>query len=151
VNLLLRLAPQTTETPDSATGVSYAASLHPWPGEENSESEADQAKQTESIDDAAPEALEWIIRIAPKVIGSEEAGLTVAYSASMHPLPRDVDGNRPQPPEPVRAPTGSPWNHHVESAAAKTAAQAVKTASAKERYAKLLELAHALQTGDQGA
>jgi hypothetical protein len=147
VTLLLRLAPQTVETPGSPATVSYAASLHPWSGE----SDADNPKETETTGEAGPEELEWIIRIAPKVIGSEEAGLTVAYSAAMHPLPRDGDRDHAEAAEPARAPSASPWYHHVESAAAKRAAQAVMAAGPKERYGKLLELAHALQTGDQGA
>ena len=41
-----------------------------------------------------------------------------------------------------------PWNHHVESSAAKTAARAVQAAEPDRRYEKLLELVDALQTGD---
>ena len=151
VTLLLCLAPQTVETPGSPANVSYAASLHPWPGADNTGTKAEKAKQSQRTGKAAPEELEWIIRIAPKVIGTEETGVTVAYSASMHPLTSEIEPKHGKLAEPARAPTGSPWNHHVGSAAAKSAAQAVKAAAPMERYGKLLELARALQVGDQGA
>ncbi len=137
VKLLLRLAPQATQQPDAASKVSYAASLHPWPGE-----------QDEVHSYGTTSEMAWVIHITPTVLDAQETGLKVAYSASIQPLAAGADGAPPSAREPPRALPNSPWNHHLESSAAKAAAQAVRACDPSRRYEKLLELIDALQTGD---
>ena len=79
-----------------------------------------------------------------------EAGLQVAYSASIDCQLARRDQAIPPMPDAAQKLASPPWNHHVESSAAKAVAQAVRMADPDERYAKLLELVHALQTGDIG-
>ena len=90
-----------------------------------------------------------MIRIVPRVVNAADAGLQVAYSASVHTV---TGGHEPTPP-PAIGPTvelpASPWNHHVESSAAQAAARAVRAAEPDRRYAKLLELVQAVQRGDE--
>lgn len=151
VQLLLRLVPHAAQSPDSEPKVSYAASLHPWPCDDELKTGADIDEQLEGHADAAVRGVTWIIRIAPSVVESRETGMVVAYSASIHPLMTDPDQTRLSVREPTQELASPPWNHHVESAAAKTAARAVQAADPGQRYRKLLELVHALQTGDDGA
>ena len=150
VKLLLRLAPHVPQSPGSETNVSYAASLHSWPCEEELETDPDSDEQATGQPGAAVGEVRWIVRITPNVVESQEAGLTVAYTASIHPLMADPNQVHPSVREPTQELASPPWNHHVESTAAKTAARAALAADRGERYGKLLELVHALQTGDNG-
>lgn len=147
VKLLLRLVPQVVGSPGSEPKVSYAASLHPWPVDDEPEG---GAAPTENGAEAEAAEVRWLIRIAPEVVESRDTGLAVAYSASIHPVTAEVNqtgpADRAAPPET----TGLPWKHHVDSPAVRSAAQAVQAADASQRYAKLLELVHALQTGVHG-
>jgi len=147
VKLLLRLVPQAVPSPGSEPKVSYAASLHPWPADDKPEGGPNSAAPTENGAEAAAAEVRWLIRIAPEVVESRDTGLAVAYSASIHPVTAEIDetgpADRAAPPEAG----GSPWNHHLDSPAARAAAKAVQSADPSQRYAKLLELVHALQTG----
>ncbi len=134
VKLLLRLAPQVAQTPGAGANVAYAASLHTWP--------ADRDARADQPSSGAPPEIEWLVRFTPTVVASGEEGLTVAYSAAIEPL--DAVSDKPKPP----AAANPPWNHHVDSAAAKAAARAVRASDAGGRYEKLLGLIHALQEGD---
>ena len=89
----------------------------------------------------------WQIRITPAVVESRDTGLVVAYSASIHPVTAEVEETGPADRAAASEAGGAPWKHHVDSAAARSAAQAVQAADASQRYGKLLELVHALQTG----
>jgi hypothetical protein len=148
VELLLRLRPKVTEPPGSEPRVSYEATLQPWPCEDTPGPGSTGDGQDDAKADTAGNEVKWIIRIGRQVVGAQDAELAVAYSASIHPLMGDGDQRRAPTPEPDRGSASPPWNHHVESSAAKTAAQAVRDADADQRYARLIELAHALQTGD---
>jgi hypothetical protein len=151
VKLLLRLEPQATQAPDSASQVAYAASLHPWPGDyQPTGAGAEGGEHSAPHDDAKPPPMAWIVRITPTVVDSQETGLTVAYSASIHPFVPGMDERQLWDQGPAQPAASSPWNHHLESSAAKAAARAVREADAGQRYQKLLELIQALQTGDQG-
>ncbi len=150
VKLLLRLVPQVARSPDSEPNVSYAASLHPWPCDDELKTGADIGEQAEGRADPAAGEVTWIIRLAPRVVDARETGMAVAYSASIHPLITDPARNCLSVREPNQELASPPWNHHVESSAAKTAARAVQAADPGQRYRKLLELVHALQTGDDG-
>ena len=145
VKFLLRLIPQAVPSPGSDPKVSYAASLHPWPADDEPKGGSNSAAPTENGAEAAE--VRWLIRIAPEVVESRDTGLAVAYSASIHPVTAEVDetgpADRAAPPEAA----GSPWNHHLDSPAARAAAKAVQSADPSQRYAKLLELVNALQTG----
>ncbi|MHC4236337.1 MAG: hypothetical protein ACYSUQ_14565, partial [Planctomycetota bacterium] len=145
VRLLLRLAPQAVDRPDSTPEVAYAASLHPWPGNDEAE-RADVESDEKSAEHKAE--LAWIIQITPTVVGSQEDGLKVAYSASIHPFVGAKDANQPSSPEPTGASPRPRCHHQIESSAAKAAAAAVRASNASQRYEKLLELIQALQTGD---
>ena len=149
VKLLLRLAPHARQLPDSASEVAYAASLHPWPGDDETSptpngAHAENGEQTEEHH----AEIAWIVRITPTVVGPQETGLKVAYSASIHPLAVGTDEKQPSAQGPTQASARSPWSHHLESSAAKAAARAVRAGDASRRYEKLLELIQALQTGD---
>lgn len=151
VKLLLRLEPQASQAPDSASGVAYAASLHPWPGgDESKRTDAQSDERTEGREDGAVPEMAWIIRITPTVVDVLETGLKVAYSASIHPFTVGADVGQPSTQGPTRSSASSPWDHHVESSAAQAAARAVRASDAGQRYEKLLELIDALQTGDEG-
>ena len=151
VKLLLRLEPQASQAPDSASGVAYAASLHPWPGDDESKrTDAQSDERTEGHEDGAPPKMAWMVRITPTVVEVLETGLKVAYSAAIHPFTADADVKQPSAQGPTRPSARSPWDHHVESTAAQAAARAVRASGAGQRYEKLLELIHALQTGDEG-
>lgn len=150
VKLLLRLVPQATQTPDSASRVAYAASLHSWPRDEESPTiGAESGGQTAGDAADLTPRIEWVVCITPTVVDSQESGLKVAYAASIQPLA--VGTNAPQPSirKPSQALGSPPWNHQVESSAARAAARAVRASEANGRYEKLLELIHALQTGDE--
>ncbi len=166
VNLLLRLDPRVTHAPDSAPSVGYAASLSPWPGEhERKPPDEEGREQAAEQSNDAPPGVSWIIRITPTVVdsvtdalpcgsrlnkaSSVTAGLKVAYHASIHPNPSQTSEEPPSAERPTAASATSPWIHHVESAAAKAAAQAVRASDADGRYDKLLDLIDALQTGDE--
>jgi hypothetical protein len=149
VKLLLRLTPHATQQPDGASKVSYAASLHPWPGDrEPKGTDPGSGEQAEGHSDGTPPEMAWVIHIVPTVLDAQETGLKVAYSASIQPLAVGTDGTQPPAREPPRALANSPWNHHLESSAAKAAAQAVRACAPSRRYEKLLELVDALQAGD---
>lgn len=137
VKLVLRLAPHTPQPSEPASRAAYEASLHPW---------LDEYADEESND--TPPRLAWIVRITPTVVDSRETGLTVAYSASIHPFVVRTGHRDSSAQEPTQALASPPWNHHIESSAAKDAARAVRASDASERYEKLLDLIHALQTGD---
>ena len=92
----------------------------------------------------------WTIQVVPTVVKSGEDGLTVSYSASIQPF-LSGSANDGETDQPMTAATaGAPWNHHLESSSAKDATKAVADAEPDQRYQKLLELVHALQTGDEG-
>lgn len=137
VKLVLRLAPHTPQPAEATPQAAYEASLQPW-----------LAEHATGQCGAAPAGLAWLVRITPTVVDSQEAGLTVAYSASIHPLAAGAGDSGPLNQQPARAPASPPWNHHIESSAAKEAALAVRASDARGRYEKLLDLIHALQTGD---
>ena len=146
VKLLLRLAPHAPKPPESTSEFAYAASLHPWPGDQGPEKASAESGRRSKEHDAE---LAWIIRITPTVVEAQETGLKVAYSASIHPFAVGTDEKQPSAHEPSQAPPRPPWNHHVESSAAKAAARAVRESDASQRYERLLELIHALQTGNE--
>ncbi|HUU84898.1 MAG TPA: hypothetical protein VM243_15470 [Phycisphaerae bacterium] len=149
VKLLLRLAPHAVQQPDSLSEVAYAASLHPWPGDQEPKGAAtDGANQSEGENTAAQSEIAWVIRISPTVVEAQEAGLKVSYVASIHPLAAGEEEEQPSAQAPVRTLTNAPWNHHTESSAAKAAANAVLAGDPSERYQKLLDLIQAVQTGD---
>ncbi len=150
VKLLLRLAPQLVETPKSGPQVAYAASLHPWPADDKPVSGFDTAEQADSDVEAAGQELTWVIRMVPTVVGVGETQMEVSYSASIDRLMTDPGESQVPGGKAKQDSGGAPWNHHVESVAAKTAAQSVRAADPDQRYAKLLDLVHALQTGDGG-
>ncbi len=150
IKLMLRLVPYTSQSPGTESGVSYAASLQPWPGDDKPSPSPGIGEQSDDQAGAAFPAVSWIIRIGPTVLESGEAGTTVAYSASIHPLIDDPSRSSVSRRPPARELASPPWNHHVESSAAKTAAQDVQTAAPDQRFGKLLELIHALQAGDEG-
>jgi hypothetical protein len=150
VKLLLRLVPQVTQSRDSDPNISYAASLHPYPGEIEQTTDPDTTEQPQQAAGCALDELRWIIRFVPTILGSGDAGTTVAYAASIHPWTSETDPIGSQIGEPGPALASPPWNHHVASSAAKDAARAVQAAAPSRRYEKLLELVHALQTGDHG-
>ncbi len=139
ITLLLRLVPHRGQRPGSEGQVAYKASLHPWPGDQ-----ADGQAQGEPPSDAAQQ-LAWVLRIRPTVVGVETSGMRVTYTASIQPF---AGGTEPPDPDPTRAAPTSPWNHHIESSAARAAAEAVRTSDSTGRYEKLLELIQALQAGD---
>jgi len=145
VKLLLRLVPQAVPSPGSNPKVSYAASLHPWPADDEPEGGPNSAAPTENGAEAAE--VRWLIRIAPEVVESRNTGLAVAYSASIHPVTAEVDETDPADKAAPLEAAGSPWNHHLDSPAARAAAKAVQSADPSQRYAELLKLVHALQTG----
>ncbi|MCH7872030.1 MAG: hypothetical protein IID33_10060 [Planctomycetes bacterium] len=134
VTLLLRLTPQSAQLPDSTSKVTYAAALSTWPGNE-------EIKNA----DGEPSDVAWVIRITPTVLERREEGWHVAYAAVIQPLAVDLAGSSLTAQEKG----ASPWNHQVESDAAKMAAQAVLTSGADGRYARLLDLVHALQPGNE--
>ena len=150
VKLLLRLIPQAVPSPGPDPKVSYAASLHPWPTDNEPEGGPNSAAPTDNGTETAAAEIRWLIRIAPEVVESRDTGLAVAYSASIHPVTAESDETGPAYRESPPKATDSPWNHHLDSPAARTAAKAVLAADPSQRYAKLLELAHALQTGGYG-
>jgi hypothetical protein len=150
VKLLLRLVPQASSSPDSGPDISYAVSLHAWPGDDDRTTGSDTANRTETGVGGDVGEVSWLIRIAPTVVESQAAGLRVAYFASIHPLMTDPDRTRRSARERTGELASPPWNHHVGSSAAKTAARAVHAADPSQRYHKLLDLVHALQTGDDG-
>lgn len=146
VKLVLRLAPQASKE----GAVSYAASLQPWTADAKPTTDPETDVQAPRAAGAVPGEVAWIIRVVPTVVEAREDGLAVSYSASIQPFssgPAD-DGESDPPMTPATA--GAPWNHHVESSAAKDAAKAVAAAEPDQRYGKLLELVHALQAGDDG-
>lgn len=143
VKLVLRLAPQASEG-----AVSYAASLHPWTVNAEPDSETDE--QTTDAAGTTSGEVAWIIRIVPSVVEFREADMAVSYSASIQPLVTNPAGDCESDRAPANVLASPPWNHHVESSAAKDAAKAVAAAKPDQRYGKLLELVHALQTGDEG-
>ncbi len=150
VNLLLRLDPRVTQAPDSAPSVGYAASLMPWSGDhERKPTDAESTEQAEDHGDGTPPGVSWIIRITPTVVDSTEAGLKVAYHAAIHPDSANAGEEQSSVEWPTTTSAMSPWLHHVESAAAKAAAQAVRASDPDGRYEKLLELISTLQTGDE--
>ncbi len=149
VKLLLQLVAHPAQQPDSPSNVAYAASLHPWPADHDSKrSDAESREHSGRRSDPALPEVTWIIRITPTVVDAQEAGLKVAYLASIHPFAAGTEEEQPSTQGPTQALAGSPWNHRTESAAAKAAARAVRASDASRRYEKLLELIHALQTGD---
>lgn len=150
VKLLLRLGPQFVETPKSGPQVAYTASLQPWPGDDEPKSGLDTHERAKGDVGVAGQELAWVIRIVPVVVGAGETGLEVAYSASIDRFMTDPSQTQVPVCEPERDSAGAPWNHHVESAAARAAARSVRAADPDQRYAKLLDLVHALQTGDDG-
>ena len=89
------------------------------------------------------------------MLAAEETGMKVAYSATIDSLHAAAhDPNHPRS-APAPSSTYSPWNHHVDSPAAIEAVKAVRRIQcdrgAESPYEKLLDLAHALQTGsDRG-
>jgi len=150
VNLLLRLVPQAVPSADGESKVAYAASLHPWPDDKGTTPGADTEAPSRGEPDGEPTEVKWIVRIQPTVLGTEAAGLRVAYSASIHPLTAASDESREPVAHADGPPAGAPWNHQIESAAAKAAARAAQAAAPDQRFMKLLDLVEALQTGDHG-
>ncbi|MCK4659218.1 MAG: hypothetical protein KAV82_06810 [Phycisphaerae bacterium] len=149
VKLLLRLAPHTPQPSEPGSQMTYEASLRPWPGDLTSKgTDAEGGRPIEEPDDGMPPAIEWMIRVTPTVVDSQEAGLKVSYSASIHPFTVGPDRIHASAQEATQALASPPWNHHIASSAAKTAAKAVRVCGAGERYEKLLDLIHDLQTGD---
>ncbi len=146
VKLVLRLAPQASKE----GAVSYAASLHPWTDDEKPPQDVGTAEQAGGAAGTAPGDVAWIIQVVPTVVKSGEDGLTVSYSASIQPFLSGSANDGETGPPMTSATAGAPWNHHLESTAAKHAAKAVAVAEPDQRYQKLLELVHALQTGDDG-
>ncbi len=134
VKLLLRLTPQSAQLPDSTSKVTYAATLSAWPGD-----------QEAKVATGEPSDVAWVIRIKPTVLERRDEGLNVAYAAAIQPLAVDLAGSSLTAQEKG----ASPWNHQVESDAAKMAAQAVLASGADGRYARLLDLVHALQPGNE--
>ncbi len=150
VKLLLRLAPQGKQEPDSTSAVAYAATLEPWPGDDQLQAaEATSAAEAGQAGQSPPPEVAWIIRIQPTVLESQAAGLKVAYSASILPLTGSTENASSPTPDAGPTSAASPWHHHTESAAAQAAAGAVRASDAEGRYEKLLDLIHALQTGDE--
>ena len=149
VELLLRLAPQTTQSADGMPQVSYAASLHPWPlPEDAKQNEVEQGTNGESPRTYAASELAWLIRMTPTVMGSEAAGLRVAYSAAMHPVDLSTAHSQSASDRMVPPALRSPWRHDVESSAVKTAAQEVLASPKDARCEKLRALIAAMQAGD---
>ena len=142
VKLLLRLIPQVTGSPGSEPKVSYAASLHSWPVGDEPEGGAEPTENG-----GATAEVRWLIRIAPEVLESLDSGLAVAYCASIHPVTAEVEETGPADRAAPAEAAGAPWNHHVDSPAVRAATKAVQAADPSQRYTKLLELVHALQTG----
>ena len=145
VRLVLRLAPQASEG-----AVSYAASLHPYPHDGEPVRDAATDEQATGGADTAPGEVVWIIHVVPTVVETREAEMVVSYSASIQPLATKPAGDCESDRASAKVLASPPWNHHVESSAAKDAARAVAAAKPDQRYGKLLELVHALQTGDEG-
>ena len=149
VKLLLRLTPYVAQDAESGARISYEASLQPWPGGQEANSNDPQPDhETEHDDQGPPAEIKWMVRITPNVVGSEEAGLMVSYAASIHPLAERIEEQRPSTLGPAPKSARPPWYHHADSSAAKAAARAVRASAPSRRYEKLLELIHAIQTGD---
>ena len=146
VKLLLRLAPQASKE----GAVSYTASLQPWTADAKPTPDPETDEQAAGAAGTAPGDIAWIIRVVPTVVEAREDGLAVSYSASIQPLSSGPANDGESDPPMTSATAGAPWNHHVESSAAKDAAKEVAAAEPDQRYAKLLALVHALQTGDDG-
>lgn len=146
VKLVLRLAPQASEE----GAVSYAASLQPWTADAKPAPDSATDEQAADAPGTAPGEVAWIIRVVPTGVEAREDGLAVSYAASIQPLPSSFADDGESDPPMTSATAGAPWNHHVESSAAKNAAKAVAAAEPDQRYGKLLALVHALQTGDDG-
>jgi len=150
VKLLLRLTPFVAQDPQSGPKISYEASLHPWPDDRDPTSgDARRGQKNEPDSDGPPTEIRWMVRVVPTTVGSHKSGLVVSYSASIHPVAADADEVRPSAEAPTSKPASPPWNHHVESSAARAAARAVRACDTGQRYERLLELIHALQTGDE--
>ncbi|MBL7223157.1 MAG: hypothetical protein ISS72_04830, partial [Candidatus Brocadiae bacterium] len=131
VKLLLRLTPFVAQDPQSGTKVSYEASLHPWPDDGDPKSgDARRGQKTEPDGDCPPTEIKWMVRVVPTIVGSQESGLVVSYSASIHPVAEDADDVRPSAEAPTPKPASSPWTHHVESSAARAAARAGRACDA---------------------
>ncbi|UCE58732.1 MAG: hypothetical protein JSU63_14965 [Phycisphaerales bacterium] len=150
VKLLLHLAPQLVEQSESGPQVAYTASLQPWPGDDEPKRDLDTPEQAQCDDRTAGHELTWVIRMTPVVVGTSETQLEVSYSVSIDRLTSDPSHTSTPECKPERDIAGAPWNHHVDSDAARAAARSVRATDPKQRYAKLLELVHALQTGDIG-
>ena len=146
VKLLLRLAPQASKE----GAVSYTASLQPWTADAKPTTDPETDVQARRAAGTVPGEVAWIIRVVPTVVEAREDGLAVSYSASIQPLSSGPANDGESDPPMTSATAGAPWNHHVESSAAKDAAKEVAAAEPDQRYAKLLALVHALQTGDDG-
>ena len=145
VELLLRLQPQVSHTAESGVRVAYAASLHSWPEPESTPGVDSKDEQQK---DAALAELTWLVRITPTILESGDAGSHVAYSASVLPIDLQTGVTSPVSQASSAGTVRSPWGHHVESQAAKDAAQAVRACEPGQRYDRLLDLVGALQTGD---
>ena len=149
VKLVLRLTPFVAQGPESDPRVSYEASLESWRGTHESDANDPQPEdESEPARPSPPAEVKWLVRIAPTVVGPQEGGMMVSYAASIHPLAAGVDEPAPPTPVPTPTPVSPPWNHHVDSSAAKAAARAVLASDPNRRYEKLLDLIQALQTGD---
>ncbi len=146
VKLVLRLAPHAVPEQGSSTKVAYEASLLPWtPDDASAKSQAPADPPGEIPDsDGAPE-LSWLVRISPTVVDAEEAGVRVAYSASIRPLVEGAGLNQPPPPAQTPSEPGRTWRHDLESPAVQAAAQAVRLCDTGTRYEKLLELIEAVR------
>ncbi len=148
VKILLRLTPFVATDAASNSKLSYEASLHPWP-HNPAPNVGNAPPDPEPAPADAPPAVQWMIRIAPTVVATHEAGTEVSYSASIHPFTAESGEPQPSPQHPIAQPANPPWNHHTESAAARVAARNVRQCDPTERYENLLDLIRALQTGDE--
>jgi hypothetical protein len=153
VKLLLRLVPRAAQSPAAGSPVAYEASLHPWPRDRDSQpaETGSGGASAEGPEKGGTSAIEWMIRITPTVVNTRESSMNVSCAASIESLTAESETANSSPGDPSQvsgAALGAPWNHHVESRAAKAAAKAVRECAAGERYEKLLDLIRAMQSGD---
>ena len=148
--MLVRPNWASPQAPNSEAKVAYAASLHRWPGvSEAARSDVQSSAPPGTSDGGRDPGIKWIIRIKPTVLAAREEGLEAAYSAAIQPYAAGADEAGPLERVPAPGTASAPWNHQVESSAAKDATRAVRASDANGRYEKLLELIGALQTGDE--
>ncbi|MGE0385059.1 MAG: hypothetical protein AB7Q97_10040 [Gammaproteobacteria bacterium] len=126
VLLVLQVVPSPAPSADGHVRLSHAVSLlaAPGPGE----------PLPERPDGATPVSF-WV-ELVPHATARPDGGAELHYSARI--------GQHDPRLAPEVAPAASPWDHRVDSDAARAAAAAVRAAPAGQRHARLLDLIDAI-------